>query len=420
LGYSSCADILVASDYGVPQLRKRAFVLAYRADLGLPPSFPARSHERVTFASELRNGHSRPLHEAGKLPYVSVEDAIGDLPPLGAGQGEEALFYTRPPSSAYQRWAREGSVAIFNHRSRAHSRDFVRKISVIVEGGRNTELPEGQRFSDNYYSQAYARLHRDGIAQTITTCFGNPGSGRFMHYHDLRAITVREGARFQSFRDAFVFHGPHSTQMRHVGNAVPPLVARALRDHIAKDFLSAGVGQPRPVGRPKSVRPEDPVQRSRIMRAVTSKNSGAELALRRELRASGLRGYRLHSKGAPGQPDVLFGRERTAVFVDGCFWHGCRKCYRAPQSHTEYWAMKVRRNKERDVRVTTECRKAGWRVVRLWEHEVLKNPARACDKVRQTLSRAGGRLLERGVTARRGRRATSGERRVAIRRGGRA
>jgi DNA mismatch endonuclease (patch repair protein) len=80
----------------------------------------------------------------------------------------------------------------------------------------------------------------------------------------------------------------------------------------------------------------------------------------------------------------------------------------------------VRRNKERDVRVTTECRKAGWRVVRLWEHEVLKNPARACDKVRQTLSRAGGRLLERGVTARRGRRATSGERRVAIRRGGRA
>jgi len=393
LGYSSCADILIASDYGVPQLRKRAFVLAYRGDLGLAPSFPQRTHERVMFASNLRNGDRRTRFELDKFPFVSVEEAIGDLPSLEAGGGEEAMFYRSLPISTYQCWAREGSIAIFNHRSRAHSRAFVRKISVITEGGRNTELPVGQRFSDTYYSQAYARLHRDGIGQTITTCFGNPGSGRFMHYRDLRAITVREAARLQSFQDIYVFHGTHATQMRHVGNAVPPLVGRALREQIAKDFAAAGVGQPKRIGRPRRLEMEDPAQRSRIMRAVTSKNSQAELALRKGLWALGSRGYRLHSKEAPGQPDLLFSQSRVVVFVDGCFWHGCPRCYRAPKSHSEYWNMKVRRNMERDARISAECKELGWRVIRLWEHEVLKDSSRACQKVKKGLL-AAARMAE--------------------------
>lgn len=389
LGYSSSADILVASDFGVPQLRKRAFVLAYRSDLGQPPSFPRRTHERVTFASDSRANGGRVRFEEDRLPYVCVEDAIGDLPSLGAGGGDEVLFYGPAARTEFQRWARAGSVAIFNHRSRSHSKDFLRKISVISEGGRNTELPEDQRFSDNYYSQAYARLHRAGIAQTITTCFGNPGSGRFMHYRDLRALTVREGARLQAFPDSFVFHGHHSSQMRHVGNAVPPLLAQALREHIAKDLVAAGVGVPKPVGRPRKPQLESPEQRSRIMRAVTSKNTSAELALRRALRTAGLGGYRLHSRRAPGQPDVLFGKERTVVFVDGCFWHGCPQCYRAPKSHTEYWKMKVKRNVERDARVSAECKAAGWKVVRIWEHEVLARPDAVCAKVRKALDGKG-------------------------------
>src|SRR5262249_32248805 len=154
------------------------------------------------------------------------------------GEGEEVMFYSAPPKTEYQRWARQGSVAVFNHRSRTHSSKFLDKIGVIREGGRNLELPDGQRFSDTYYSQAYARLHRYGIAQTVTTCFGNPGSGRFMHYRELRSITVREAARFQSFRDTFVFAGHQHVQMRHVGNAVPPIMARAVRDQIARDLLA--------------------------------------------------------------------------------------------------------------------------------------------------------------------------------------
>ena len=217
LGYSSCADVLTASDYGVPQLRKRAFIVAYRADLGIAPQMPRRTHERIPQASQLSISDKRLRFEPDKFPYVSVEEAIGDLPSLAAGQGDEFMFYQSAPQSDFQRWARTGAVGIFNHKSRAHTAEYLEKISVIEEGGRNQELPDDQRFSNNYYSQAYARLHRAGISQTVTTYFGNPGSGRFMHYRDLRSITVREAARFQSFPDTFVFTDGHqATQMRHV------------------------------------------------------------------------------------------------------------------------------------------------------------------------------------------------------------
>jgi DNA mismatch endonuclease Vsr len=306
------------------------------------------------------------------------------LPTIPAGGGDEAMFYEGPSKSPFQTWAREGSVAIFNHRSRAHSTAFLKKISIIEEGGRNQELPSETRFSDNYYSQAYARLHRNGIAQTVTTCFGNPGSGRFTHYSALRSITVREAARLQSFKDRFVFHGHHSSQMRHVGNAVPPLLARALRNQIAQDLLAAGVDRPRRVGRPNRA-VETPELRSRIMRAVPGKNTSAERALRKALWAADLRGYRLHNREVPGTPDVVFATPRVAVFVDGCFWHGCPTCYREPKSRKEYWKMKVRRNADRDGRVNAACADKGWRVVRVWEHEILKTPAEASGRVARAI-----------------------------------
>ncbi|SES93262.1 DNA mismatch endonuclease Vsr [Stigmatella erecta] len=381
LGYASCADVLVASEFGVPQFRKRAFLIAYRSDLGIPPQLPKRTHERVSFASELQKDEGKPRFEQDKLPYVSVEEAIGDLPQLRAGEGDEVMFYGPSTISGYQKWARSGSVAIFNHRSRAHSSKYLEKISIIEEGGRNADLPKEQRYSDNYYSQAYARLHRNGLAQTITTSFSNPGSGRFMHYRDLRSITVREAARFQSFPDAFAFEGNNSTQMRHVGNAVPPLMARAVRNQVARDLIAAGVDAARAPGRPKKAPVKDLVQHSRIMRAVPSKNTTPEMVLRKALWSAGIRGYRLHTKVVPGNPDVLFPVERVAVFVDGCFWHGCLDCHHTPKSHTEYWTMKVQRNRERDAHINAECERKGWRVVRLWEHEVRESPKQAMAKI---------------------------------------
>jgi DNA (cytosine-5)-methyltransferase 1 len=160
--------------------------------------------------------------------FVSVNEAIGDLPALKAGQSVDGQAYSAPAESPYQIERRKGSIAIFNHIARSHSKDFLKKIGRIRPGKGNADLPEGERFSDNYYSQAYARLHSKGIGFTITANFRNPGSGRFTHYRDKRSITVREAARLQSFDDRFIFYGYESEQERHVGNAVPPLMAEAL------------------------------------------------------------------------------------------------------------------------------------------------------------------------------------------------
>jgi DNA (cytosine-5)-methyltransferase 1 len=418
LGYASCADVLTASDFGVPQLRKRAFVVAYRGDLGITPQLPRRTHERIPQASQLSLADKRLRFEPDKLPYISVEEAIGDLPPLAAGEGEEFVFYQAPPSSDYQRWARSGSVGIFNHKSRSHSPKYLEKISVIAEGGRNQELPDDQRFSDNYYSQAYARLHRAGIAQTVTTYFGNPGSGRFMHYRDLRSITVREAARFQSFPDTFVFDGHQGTQMRHVGNAVPPLLARAIRDHIGRDLLSvqmveADATHDAAPARVQPPRQESTELRSRIMRAVPAKNTSVEIELRKLLWAAGLRGYRLHDDRVPGNPDVIFASARVAVFVDGCFWHGCAKCYREPKSNQKYWQMKVQRNRDRDARVNAACEGQGWYVVRAWEHEVKAAPRLVVRRILAAIKKGMKRAKPPGGSSRRSSKAAASKQAAA-------
>ena len=109
------------------------------------------------------------------------------------------------------------------------------KIKMIEEGGR-LQLPDEHRLraqDREYFSQAYGRLHRHGIAQTITPHFDNPGSGRFIHYRDHRALTVREAARFQNFDDDFMFLGHAEWQMRHVGNAVPVLLGKAIASECA-------------------------------------------------------------------------------------------------------------------------------------------------------------------------------------------
>lgn len=119
--------------------------------------------------------------------------------------------------------------------------------------------------------------------------------------------------------------------------------------------------------------------RSETMRRVRSRDTSCELLLRSELHRRGWR-YSLRKK-LPGSPDIVLVAARVAVFVDGCFWHGCPEHCRRPSSNTAYWHRKINRNMERDDRVNAELKAAGWRVVRLWEHEVRQSPARCAARV---------------------------------------
>lgn len=124
-------------------------------------------------------------------------------------------------------------------------------------------------------------------------------------------------------------------------------------------------------------------QRTRNMAAIRSRdNKSTEKAVRFRMIRAGLRGWKLCVKGLPGKPDFVFEEVRLVVFLDGCYWHGCPKCYRAPTSNSGYWSEKYRRNKARDKRVVRVLKREGWRVVRIWEHEIARSPARVVEKIR--------------------------------------
>jgi len=108
------------------------------------------------------------------------------------------------------------------------------------------------------------------------------------------------------------------------------------------------------------------------MAAIKSKgNKDTELKLIAIFRANGINGWRRNQK-LVGKPDFVFKNQRLAVFVDGCFWHGCPKHGRKPNNNSDYWIAKLRRNKYRDKNVNKELRNIGWRILRLWEHELVQ------------------------------------------------
>ena len=113
-------------------------------------------------------------------------------------------------------------------------------------------------------------------------------------------------------------------------------------------------------------------KRSTVMAAVKSEgNRSTELELAHYLRQSHLKGWR-RKQLLLGRPDFTFRHERVLIFVDGCFWHGCPKCYRRPSSNRKYWDAKVEGNITRDQRVRAKLRRHGWSVIRIWEHELSK------------------------------------------------
>ena len=228
-GFVTALVTLDALRFGVPQRRARSMLLAFRANGERLAAVRKLRHVVETLSGEQERERAEPC--------VTVADAIGDLPALNAGDGEEQVQILVPPSTEYQRELRQPNGVTYNHVAAKHSSDLVERIRTVDAGEAPQQRGDHPLRRKQYFRLAYARLSADGAASTLTTNTHNPGSGRFLHYRDHRTLTVREVARLQGFPDWFRFVGSQTEQRRHVGNAVPPPFSR----RIAEVVVSAGI-----------------------------------------------------------------------------------------------------------------------------------------------------------------------------------
>ena len=224
-GYRVDVKVIHAPDFGVPQRRRRAFFYANR--LNRPVEFPAPTHYPAEQGSFFVGSDSA---------YVTVNSAIGDLPSLAHGEGTSPTDYDKPPTTWFQIEMRRNAKRLYDHVARKLADTQYRRLASIKAGQGAKDLPEALK-PKSHYSGAYGRLVWDDLAPTITRWVFHPGSGRFGHPSDVRVVTIREAARLQSFSDDFVFCGTYIQKSHQVGNAVPPLVLKAIAQH-AKRLLS--------------------------------------------------------------------------------------------------------------------------------------------------------------------------------------
>ena len=129
---------------------------------------------------------------------------------------------------------------------------------------------------------------------------------------------------------------------------------------------------------------------SKRMSAVRGKgNKTTEKRFRALIIGAGVRGWKVHPKGITGNPDVFFPDARLAVFLDGCFWHGCPSCGHVPSKNGAFWRAKIDRTRERDARKANLLADAGYRVLRIWEHDLTKSPLKCVEILRRHLQTHG-------------------------------
>lgn len=238
LGYGADVRILGAAYYGVPQMRWRTIIIALRGravptDAFPSPIFHAPIRPNFTTTFDGKQLVKFPTSES-LANFTTVEEAIGDLPPLRCGEKGEAIKeYFMEPQCEYQQMMRVGSGGVYNHESPRLSETNLKRMKYIKPGGNWTDipydlLPKGmQKARKSDHTMRYGRVRPDGLASTILTkC--DPHWGAYFHYSQDRSFTVREAARIQSFPDHYVFYGNIAEQFAQVGNAVPPLLAKAI------------------------------------------------------------------------------------------------------------------------------------------------------------------------------------------------
>ncbi len=214
INYKLHVKVLIAADYGVPQLRKRAVFIGTNLNIDPKKLFPKKTHGLNT-----------------SKQHVTVEESIFDLPKIQAGGGSTKSKYNQKPKNSYQKERRRNTKILHNHKASTHDKKIIEIMKKIKEGNGRESLPLHLQ-TNSVHSGSYGRMDRNKPAYTITTRFDTPPVGRVTHPYLNRTITPREAARIQSFDDDFIFYGNKSSIGKQIGNAVPPLLAYAIANKI--------------------------------------------------------------------------------------------------------------------------------------------------------------------------------------------
>lgn len=254
IGYSLVPMILLAADFGVPQLRRRLVFVGNRTGASLP--FPAATHGDP----ELWKGYSLPFAHLSRIghgeaknteSHIGFAEACSDLPAIGEASDVDELDYASGPQTAYQHLMRDGCQKVRQHFS-APLADVDRLAATTLKPGENwrnlplSDLPPRfSRIRPYDATTVLKRLRPDLPSYTVTTKFHEATTGAFIHPDQPRTLTIREAARLQSFPDSFVFDGPRAQVRQQIGNAVPPLLAQAVAEvmlpAVVKDVFNVDI-----------------------------------------------------------------------------------------------------------------------------------------------------------------------------------
>lgn len=211
LGYDIKHKILNSADYGVPQIRERIFIVGSTVNI-----------DKFNFPKKNTN------------QFISIKEALSDLPNIKSGENGNHKGYDFSIKNNFLNFIRD-TKNLSEHESPNNSTHLIKIMQTLKDGQTKDDLPDDIKPKSGY-GNTYAKMWWDKPAPTITRNFSTPSSSRCIHPRDSRALTIREGARLQSFPDSYKFSGSATSKRLQIGNAVPPLLSIALAKEVVKFF----------------------------------------------------------------------------------------------------------------------------------------------------------------------------------------